>query len=98
LAIEHGSTGRCLPPDTLPVRHDEEVVHALEQARVAPERKPALDGGSRWEILRDQTPCNAAAQNIKYPVDDLPQRPCTRSSKPTGLRHQRLDQSPFGIG
>ena len=37
LAVDHGCAGRRLAPDPLPVGHDEQVVHGLEQTRVAPQ-------------------------------------------------------------
>src|SRR5215207_7333315 len=45
LAIDHGSTRRGLAPDPLPVSHDEQVVHSLKQAGVAPPCEPAIHGG-----------------------------------------------------
>ena len=33
--------------DPLPISHDEQVVHALEQPRITPKREPPVDGGAR---------------------------------------------------
>src|SRR5215207_8348011 len=77
--LEPASTGA--PPAgswSRPVSsHDKQVVHALKQAGVAPERKPAIHGGARRQITGKQPPSDPAPQHVEDRVDDLPQRPAS---------------------
>src|ERR687898_3196712 len=97
LAIDHSSTGRGFTSDPLPIRHNEQVVDALEQARVAPESEPAIHRRPRWEVLRDQTPRDPASEDVEDGVHDFPQWPSAGATKRVWLWHQRLDQGPLGI-
>jgi hypothetical protein len=51
LAVEHGSAGRGFTSNPFAVGHDEEMVHALKQAAVAPLREPAIHGGPGRQIV-----------------------------------------------
>src|SRR5215204_554527 len=98
LAVEHSSTRRSLASDPLPVGHDEQVVHRLEQAGIPPRAKPSVHGRARRQIGRKQPPRNAAAQYIEDRVHNLAQRPFPWPPSRERLRHERLDQSPLRVG
>ena len=75
LAVEHGSAGRGFTSDPFAVGHDEEMVHALKQAGVAPLRKPAIHGGPGRQIVGKQSPSHPAPQHVEDRIHDLAQRP-----------------------
>src|SRR5215204_1154198 len=98
LAVEHRGRGRRLAADPLAISHDEQVVDRLEQALVTPSAEPAEDRAPRRQVARQKPPRDAAAQEIKDRIKDLPQRPFPRPPSGTRLWHQGLDQSPLGVG
>src|SRR5215217_8011852 len=92
LAVEHRGRGRRLAADPLAISHDEQVLDRLEQALVTPSAEPAEDRAPRRQVARQKPPRDAAAQEIKDRIEDLPQRPFPRPPSGTRLWHQGLDQ------
>jgi hypothetical protein len=61
LAVDNGGAGAGLTTGSLAVRHDQRVVHPLEDAFVAQPGEPAINCLPGWKVLRQQPPGNAAA-------------------------------------
>jgi hypothetical protein len=97
-SVDHGGAGRGLATDPLPVGHDEQVVHALEQAGIAPCRELTIYRGPGRQIVREEPPGDAATQHVEDRVQNLAKRPRPWSPKRLWRRHERLDESPLGIG
>ena len=85
-AVEDDRRRRCLATDPLAIGHDESGVDRLEQAAVAPRRKPAEGGALRRQIIRQQTPRDPAAQHLEDRIEHVAQRPLPRTPEPVGRR------------
>jgi hypothetical protein len=88
---------RCRTPDPFAIGHDEVVVQALEQARVAPQGKPAEHRALGRQIARQKPPRDPAAQDVEDGVHHLAQAG-SGPTAPGRHRKERLDQSPFCVG
>lgn len=98
LAVAHGGGVRGLPPDPLPVDHDQQMVDGLEQTRVPPQVEPAKDRALGRQIRRQQPPGDTTAQRVRNCAQDLPGGPAAQATSGLRLGPERLDQRPFGIG
>src|SRR5919199_725483 len=57
-----------------------------------------IDRGPRRQVVREQPPRHTTPQHVKDRVEDLTKRPGPRSPTHLRLGHERLNESPFGIG
>lgn len=64
----------------LAIRHDQLVIHLLEDGFIAQAGAPAIDRLPWRKVFRQQPPRDPAAQDIEDRVDDLAHRPFARPS------------------
>lgn len=65
LAIQHSSTWRGLAAGPLAIHHDEAVIDPREDTSVTPAAEIPENRALGRQVFRDETPGNAAPQNVK---------------------------------
>ena len=80
LTIDHRRRRACLATCALAIRHDERVVHPLEQACISPGGEPTIHGAPRRKVRGEKPPGAAGAHDVEDCVDHLSEWPCARAA------------------
>src|SRR5215207_2473448 len=99
LRIDNTRGGLRITPKTDPQALADGCVEPLPGTIDAPEAKVMVDGLPRREVVRQQAPGAAAAENVEDGVEDLAQVVEARSSRGfRGWGQMGFDARPFSIG
>tara|TARA_R110002167_G_scaffold253980_1_gene460254 strand:+ start:4056 stop:4733 length:678 start_codon:yes stop_codon:yes gene_type:complete len=97
LTVDHTGTRGSLATLDLAQVHDQHRVHCVEQARVAPGVKIALDRRDRREAFGQKPPGATARRNVEQGVQDFAHVRCPTPTAPLGRRDERRCQRPLPI-
>ena len=78
--------------------HVERVVDAIERAVPIPAIEVIVKRRTRRQVLRDDTPLAASAEDVHQAVDDLALIDMTSVAAALGRRSEPLDMRPFRVG
>jgi len=97
LTIQDGRTGVRMTASGLSHLSPQAVVNPLPGPVQTPVAEVGVDGWPGWQIMRQQAPLTARAQDIEDGIDNLPTPVISRTPSAFDGRNQWFDDLPFDI-
>ena len=98
LRVDDRRAGLPLAADLLAQPFAQDRVDTLQGAVLGPPIEVVADGLPRAVLARDLAPLAAGTFQIEQPIEDAPPRDRWSPPSTLGLRQQRLQHRPLGIG